>query len=160
MGRRKVSKSICLPFLLALAAVLLSSTVVSANDQELPPGFRFVGNYLVDERVKVTDEGVLAVAMRPFVCRVYTDGVAVRVYGNDAVDGYTSFTIYRNEGVIVSSDGQSSETIPGVQARSMVGGVMRQLTLTGQGFVLTKFPALSDVVEITRASRRITLSRQ
>ena len=51
------------------------------------------------------------------------------------------------------------EVVPGLQAYSLVGNVLRQLALTEERLVLTKFPSFSDVVEITYANRRITISR-
>ena len=50
------------------------------------------------------------------------------------------------------------ETIPGLQAYSLVGNVLRQLTLTAERMVVTKFLSFSDVIEVTYANRRISLS--
>ena len=86
-------------------------------------------------------------------------GGAFREGGAGGSESYTSFSIYRNDGVLVKTGSSKVETVPGVQAHTMVGDVVRQLTLTQQRLVLTKFPALSDVVEVTYANRIITISR-
>ena len=130
-----------------------------AQDDSLPRGFRFVGNYRLDKRVKIRDGVPFQVKSKAFFCRVYTDGITVRVYGESASESYTSLTIHRNDGVLVGAGTSKVETVPGLQAYSLVGNVLRQLTLTEEQLVLTKFPALSAVVEITYANRRITVSR-
>ena len=68
-------------------------------------------------------------------------------------EGFTEFGIYRNDGVVVRKSPTLMETVAGVQASTMVGNVMRQLTLTQSKLTLTKFPALSDIIQITYAVR-------
>ena len=146
---------------LAVACSFAIMTGAGAAESEgIPAGFRFVGNYQTEKRIKIREGQRFSVATKPFVCRVYTDGITVRVYGDEGVDGHTAFTIYRNDGIMTGTGSSVVETVPGVQAQTLVGNVMRQLTLTQQRLVLTRFPALSDVVEITYANRRITLTRQ
>ena len=143
---------------LVFACVLgLVPRVVVAGDESLPIGFRFVGNYQLEKRVKIRDAKPFVVRSKPFVCRVYTDGIKVRVYGESGVESFTSFTIHRNDGILVGAGTDRMETVPGVHAHSLVGNLSRQLILTEEQLVLTKFPALSDIVEITYANRRITV---
>jgi len=145
---------------LALGCLLgLVPGIGAAQDDSLPKGFRFVGNYRFDKRVKIRDGVPFNVKSKAFFCRVYTDGITVRVYGESASESYTSLTIHRNDGILVGAGTSKMETVPGLQAYSLVGNVLRQLSLTEEQLVLTKFPALSDVVEITYADRRITVSR-
>ncbi len=145
--------------LLVLASFLcLTSETSMAQEDSLPPGFRFVGNYRFDKRMKIRDGASFNVRSKAFFCRVYTDGIAVRVYGESSTEAYTSFTIHRNDGILTGAGTNKMETVPGLQAYSLVGNILRQLTLTEERLVLTKFPALSDVVEITYANRRITVS--
>ena len=147
-------------FLGALFWSCIAVSVVSAQEEEsLPIGFRFVGNYQFDKRIKIRNGSPFAVKSKPFVCRVYTDGIAVRIYGAGGAESFTSFTIHRNDGIMVGAGTDRMETIPGVQAYTLVGNVLRSLTLTEEQLVITKTPALSDVVEITYANRRITVSR-
>ncbi|MAF21726.1 MAG: hypothetical protein CMP26_03870 [Roseibacillus sp.] len=141
-----------------LVTVLLNTAEVLAEQDILPDGFRFAGNYRFDKRVKIRDGDSLLIPSKPFYCRVYTDGISVRVYGESSKESYTSFTIHRNDGILAGAGSGKMETLPGVQAYSLVGNVLRQLTLTEDRLVLTKFPAFSDVVEITYANRRISLS--
>ncbi len=147
--------------LVIFAACILWITPAPGNaeDEALPVGFRFVGNYLFEKRVKIRNGTPFSVASKPYVCRVYTDGITVRLYGEGGSESYTSFTIHRNDGVMVGIGTANVETVPGVQAHTLVGNVLRQLTLTDERLVLTKFPALSDVVEVTYANRRITITR-
>jgi hypothetical protein len=144
--------------LLALVSLCLMSGTSIAGDDSLPPGFRFVGNYRFDKRMKIRDGASFNVRSKAFFCRVYTDGITVRVYGESATEAYTSFTIHRNDGILTGAGTNKMETVPGLQAYSLVGNILRQLTLTEERLVLTKFPALSDIVEITYANRRITVS--
>ncbi len=145
--------------LLVLASFLcLTSETSMAQEDSLSPGFRFVGNYRFDKRMKIRDGASFNVRSKAFFCRVYTDGIAVRVYGESSTEAYTSFTIHRNDGILTGAGTNKMETVPGLQAYSLVGNILRQLTLTEERLVLTKFPALSDVVEITYANRRITVS--
>ena len=61
---------------LVFACVLgLVPRVVVAGDESLPIGFRFVGNYQLEKRVKIRDAKPFVVRSKPFVCRVYTDGI-------------------------------------------------------------------------------------
>jgi hypothetical protein len=133
--------------------------ISSAQVESLPSGFRFVGNYQMEKRVKIRDGKPIPVAMAPFVCRIYTDGVSLRIYGDGSEEGFTTFSIYRSDGVMVETGAQAVDTVAGVQARTLVGNVLRQLTLTGERMVLTKFPALSDVMDVSYANRRIDLHR-
>jgi len=115
--------------------------------------FRFVGRYQLRRQVKLKDGKAFRVAIDPMVYRVYTDGVTIRLFGGEESEGFTAFTIYRNDGVLVPSSEAVFETVPGVQARSMVGNVLKQLNLTRARLTLTKFPAFSELVQVTYAAR-------
>ena len=146
-------------FVISVTIVFQSAEVLAEKDA-LPEGFRFAGNYRFDKRVKIRDGESLNIPSKPFYCRVYTDGISVRIYGESSKESYTSFTIHRNDGILTGSGSQKMETLPGLQAYSLVGNVLRQLTLTEDRLVVTKFPAFSDVVEVTYANRRISLSAE
>ena len=126
---------------------------VWGGEFDLPLEFRDVGSYQLSRQVKLKEGRSFPVLVDPMLYRVYTDGVTVRLYGKDSADGFTAFTIYRNDGVMVRTREGIYETVAGVQAHSMVGNVLRQLTLTQRRLTLTKFPALSDLVQITYAER-------
>ena len=141
-----------------VAAAFLKPTELLAEQDSLPLGYRFAGNYRFDKRVKIRDGEALRIQSKAFYCRVYTDGITVRVYGENSKESYTSFTIHRNDGILAGAGTNKMETLPGIQAYSLVGNVLRQLTLTEDRLVVTKFPAFSDVVEVTYANRRISLN--
>lgn len=128
----------------ALPAVLVT---------EVPHGFNYVGTYKLVKRVKVRSGKPFLIVIPALSYRVYSDGITLRFYGGSDEDGHTSFDIYRSDGITRLRSGNLLENEPGVQARSTVGQVLRQVTLTGRTMTLTKFPALSDAVEITYAAR-------
>jgi len=118
---------------------------------ELPAEFNYVGTYQLVKRVKVRSGRPFQIAIPRLSYQVYTDGITLRFYGEGS--GHTSFQVYRSDGVARMRDDSLLENVPGVQARSTVGEVLRQVTLTDETMTLTKFPALSDAVEITYAVR-------
>lgn len=152
-------KSLYIYWLLALVVMVSpGARSVLAEQESLPAGFRFAGNYRFDKRVKIRDGESFNIESKAYYCRIYTDGITVRVYGESSMESYTSFTIYRNDGILTGAGTDKMETIPGLQAYSLVGNVLRQLTLTAERMVVTKFPSFSDVIEVTYANRRISLS--
>ena len=147
------------PYLPLVLVSLLFVMPDAARGDSLPEGFRFIGNYRFDKRIKIRDGKSLQVRSKAFYYRLYTDGITVRIYGGRADESYTSFKIQRNDGIMAGAGTERMEVVPGLQAYSLVGNVLRQLALTEDRLVLTKFPSFSDVVEITYANRRITISR-
>ena len=152
-------KSLYIYWLLALVVMVSpGARSVLAEQESLPAGFRFAGNYRFDKRVKIRDGESFTIESKAYYCRIYTDGITVRVYGESSMESYTSFTIHRNDGILTGAGTDKMETIPGLQAYSLVGNVLRQLTLTAERMVVTKFLSFSDVIEVTYANRRISLS--
>jgi hypothetical protein len=139
-----------------LAGCLLMGGVPEASaaeaSRDLPQEFRKIGTYKLSKRVKVRDGEVFPVAINEVIYEVYTDGISVRCYAGEG-DAFTSFEIYRRDGITVSRSRGLVETVPGIQAKTFVGDVFRQLSLTEEKLTLSKFPALSDIVEITYAER-------
>ena len=138
---------------LALGLVVLIGYRPAAEASEIPPEFDYVGSYRLVKRVKVRSGKPFRIAIPALKYRVYTDGIALRFYGEDESNGFTSFEVYRSDGIARLRGGSLLENVPGVQARSTVGQVLRQVTLTADALTLTKFPALCDAVEITYAKR-------
>lgn len=138
----------------AMVALLLLLPGVSApgQDGEVPVEFRLIGTYTLAKRIKVRNGEGFPVAINPVDYRLYTDGITVRCYAGGG-DAFTAFEIYRRDGITVSRPGGLVETVPGIQAKTFVGDVLRQMALSEERLTLTKFPALSDIVEITYASR-------
>ena len=147
------------PMLVLVCLLWLVPPAAKAEEEALPVGFQFVGNYQLEKRIKIRDGRPFKVHTKPFVCRVYTDGITVRLYGESGPEGFTSFTIHRNDGILVGAGTGRTETVPGLQAHSLVGNLSRQLVLTEEQLIVTKFPALSEIVEITYANRRITVGQ-
>ena len=147
------------PMLVLVCLLWLVPLAAKAEEKALPVGFQFVGNYQLEKRIKIRDGRPFKVHTKPFVCRVYTDGITVRLYGESGPEGFTSFTIHRNDGILVGAGTGRTETVPGLQAHSLVGNLSRQLVLTEEQLIVTKFPALSEIVEITYANRRITVGQ-
>lgn len=141
----------------AMVALLLLLPGVSAPGQdgeagEVPVEFRLIGTYTLTKRIKVRNGEGFPVAINPVDYRLYTDGITVRCYVG-AGDAFTAFEIYRRDGITVSRPGGLVETISGIQAKAFVGDVLRQMALSEERLTLSKFPALSDIVEITYADR-------
>lgn len=122
-------------------------------ERSVPKEFRNVGMYELEKRVKIRDGVAFPVAIKTIRYEVYTDGITVRCYGEKG-SAFTSFEIYRRDGISVSRGKGMIERMPGIQAKSVVGDVVRQMSLTEERMTLARFPALSDIVEITY-SRRI-----
>ena len=120
---------------------------------EVPSEFNYVGTYKLVKRVKIRAGRSIGIAIPAVSYLVYSDGITLRFYGEKGGTAHTSFDIYRSDGVARQRDRNVLENVPGVQARSSVGQVLRQVTLTGATMTLTKFPAVSDDVEITYAKR-------
>jgi hypothetical protein len=83
--------------------------------------------------------------MKPLAFRVFTDGVHIKVSAEGDDDSHTTFDIYRSDGIGRQRvKGGALEVIPGLQATSNTGGVLRHLRLSRESMTLTTFPAVSD----------------
>ena len=123
---------------LALALAVLAGSRSAAEDSAIPPEFDYVGSYQLVKRVKVRSGKPFGIAIPALQYRVYTDGISLRFYGEDERNGFTSFEVYRSDGITRLRDESLLENVPGVQARSTVGQVLRQVTLTADSLTLTK----------------------
>ncbi len=118
-------KSLYIYWLLALVVMVSpGARSVLAEQESLPAGFRFAGNYRFDKRVKIRDGESFNIESKAYYCRIYTDGITVRVYGESSMESYTSFTIHRNDGILTGAGTDKMETIPGLQAYSLVGNCL------------------------------------
>ncbi|KAB2638090.1 MAG: hypothetical protein DVB25_08610 [Verrucomicrobia bacterium] len=131
-----------LPILISLA---LGSTL-RAED------FRPFANFVLSSHLKVTGERVRSIPMKPIVFHVSTDGLHVRITAEDNAEASSTFEIYRSDGVGRQRSGEAAlEVMPGIQALSKTGGVLRHLRLTRDAFTITTFPGVSDHTVITHA---------
>jgi hypothetical protein len=114
--------------------------------------FRHFATFVLDSHFKVTGGRVTPIPMKPIVFQVSTDGVHVHLTAEGDAEARTSFEIYRSDGVGRPRPGEDTlDVIPGIQAMSKTGGVLRHLRLTREAFTITTFPGVSDQTLITHA---------
>ena len=124
---------------LILPAVLACATCHGEEN------FRHVGDYLLKSHFKLTGSKVTPIPMKPIAFRVYTDGVTVKVAAEGQEDAHTKYEIYRSDGISRQRTGGGAlEIIPGVQATSKTGGVLRHLRLSAESMTITTFPGVSN----------------
>ena len=131
-----------LPLLISLAL----GPALRADD------FRPFSNFLLSSHVKVAGERLTPIPMKPIVFHVATDGLRVRITAEGNEEASSTFEIYRSDGVGLQRPGEAAlEVIPGIQAMSKAGGVLRHLRLTRESLTITTFPGVSDHTVITHA---------
>lgn len=114
--------------------------------------FRPFADFLLSSYVKVTGDRLTPIPMKSVVFHVATDGVRVRITADGNDEARTTFEIYRSDGVGRQRSGEPTlEVIPGVQAMSKTGGVLRHLRLTRESLTITTFPGVSDHTIVTHA---------
>jgi hypothetical protein len=114
--------------------------------------FTHFANFTLKSHFKVTGDRVTPIPIKPIVFHVSTDGVHVRVTAEGDDDARSSFDIYRSDGIGRQRAGETNlDVIPGIQAMSNSGGVLRHLRLTRESLTITTFPCVSDQTIITHA---------
>lgn len=125
--------------LLTLIALFASGAVVHAT------GFKHVGDFLLQAQYKLTGQQMTPIPIKPIAFSVFTDGVRIRVTAEGVEEARTTFEIYRSDGIGRQRQGGGAlEVIPGLQAMSNVGGVLRHLRLSRDSMTITTFPGVSD----------------
>ena len=115
--------------------------------------FRHIGDFIIQSRIKVTKGRTVPISIKPLRLSAYTDGISVRISTKGNVDKASEYRIYRSDGIgIQRTTGGPLEVIPGVQAVSEKGNVLRQLRLTGESLTITAFPGVSDQTIVTSAT--------
>ena len=133
--------------LLATLCILLCCLSVARADD-----FRHVGDFLLQSHFKLTAAKVTPIPMKPIAFRVFTDGVRIRVFAEGDEESHTTFEIYRSDGIGRQRHGSGAlEVIPGLQATSQTGGVLRHLRLSRESLTLTTFPGVSDQTIVSYA---------
>lgn len=118
----------------------------------LPSGFRLIGAYKLNSKMKVENSQAMPVVISPITYRVYSDGIDVRVYCRTAgEDSFTSYQIYRSDGVGVSKSSGEIQVVAGVQAMCKKGEMLRQISVTRNSLTMVKMPPRSHRVLVTRA---------
>lgn len=127
---------------------LLLAAVITAGGDE----FRHIGDFIVKSRLKVSPTQTVPVPIKPLRLSVFTDGAKLRISTDGEASQASEFTIYRSDGIGQQrSSGGALEVVPGVQASSDKGGILKQIRLTRDSLTITSFPGVSDQIVITRA---------
>jgi hypothetical protein len=130
------------PILVALA---LASPAVA-------DGFSHFGDFLLQAHFKLTGDRKTPIPMKSMAFRVYSDGVHVRIVAEDDNEARSTFEIYRSDGIARQrTEAGAIEVIPGIQATSRQGGVLRHLRLSRESFTITTFPGMSDQTIVSHA---------
>lgn len=117
-------------------------TLSSASAQD---SFKHVGDYLLRSHFKLTGDKLTPIPTKPIAFRVFTDGVKIKVSAEGDDESHTTFEIYRSDGIGRQRKGGGAlEVIPGLQATSNSGGIIRHLRLSKESMTITTFPAVSD----------------
>lgn len=125
---------------LTISIIALAACLPSQGEE-----FRHVGDYLLKSHFKMTGDKVTPIPMKPIAFRVYTDGVTVKVSAEGDDEAHTKFEIYCSDGIGRQRQaGGALEIIPGIQATSTVGGVLRHLRLSAESMTITTFPSVSN----------------
>ena len=117
---------------------------ISAASLAAASDFRPVGDFLLTAHYKITGEKITPIPMKPIAFHVTTDGIIIRVSAEDDKESYTTFEIYRSDGIGRQRSDGALEVIPGVQGKSETDGILRHLRLSGESMTITTFPGVSD----------------
>lgn len=129
-------------------AALLLVLSTTAHGEE----FRHVGDYLLKSYFKLTGDKITPIPMKPIAFRVYTNGLMIKVATEGDEEAQTKFEIYRSDGISRQRTGGGAiEIIPGLQAMSKTGGVVRHLRLSGESMTITTFPGVSNQTIVSHA---------
>lgn len=120
--------------------------------KNLPSEFTHIGEYVATLETRVENGVSNPVVLSPLIYHVYTDGIDIRLYCLSVDDeSFSSYRIYRSDGIgLTDADGEVSY-IAGVQASSMLGDVCRQISVTRESLVMVKIPPRSNRVTIISA---------
>jgi hypothetical protein len=128
---------------IALTLILASSAAAE---------FKPVGNFLLHSHFKLTGDKITPIPMKPIAFRVSTDGVRIKVTAEGDDESHTTFDIYRSDGIGRQQPGRGAlEVIPGLQATSNTGGILRHLRLSAESMTITTFPGVSDQTIVSYA---------
>lgn len=113
---------------------------------------RHFGDFVLKSNLKIVGDRVTKIPTKPVTFQVYTDGVKVQVRAEGDEEAQTTFDIYRSDGIGRQRPGVVDlEVVPGVQASTSRGGVLRHLRLTRDTLTITTFPGQSDQTVVMHA---------
>lgn len=140
MGRGRITSRATLAF-----GLVIASAAAAAE-------FKHVGDFLLQSHFKLTGDKMTPIPMKPIAFRIFTDGVRIKVAAQGDDDSHTTFEIYRSDGIGRQRAGRGAlEVIPGLQATSNTGGVIRHLRLSRETMTITTFPGVSDQTIVSHA---------
>ncbi|MEP2776244.1 MAG: hypothetical protein ABJQ29_06860 [Luteolibacter sp.] len=128
-------------------AILLITAALAVGGE-----FRHVGDYLLNAHYKMSGAEMTPIPMKPIAFHVFTDGITIRLSPEGEEESYTSFEIYRSDGIGRQRSGSGAlEVIPGVQASTTTDGTLRHLRLSRESLTITTFPGVSDQTIVSYA---------
>ena len=131
---------------ISIAASLALGSAAAAAE------LKHVGDFLLHAHFKLTGDKITPIPMKPIAFRVFTDGVRIKVAAEGEEESHTTFEIYRSDGIGRQRAGRGAlEVIPGLQATSNTGGVLRHLRLSRESMTITTFPGVSDQTIVSHA---------
>lgn len=114
--------------------------------------FRHFADFILKSRTRILGTEAKPVLTKPVVFNVSTDGVKVRITVEGNAEGRSTFDIYRSDGIARQLPATTNlDIMPGLQATSNTGGVLRHLRLTRESMTITTFSGRSDQTMITYA---------
>lgn len=131
---------------------LLSIWVLALSASAFAEEFKHVGDFLLHAHFKLTGQQVTPIPMKSVAFRVFTDGTHIRVMAEGNDEAYSSYEIYRSDGIgRQRGTAGALEVIPGMQAISKTGGTLRHLRLSRESLTITTFPGVSDQTIVSHA---------
>ncbi|MCP5538323.1 MAG: hypothetical protein H7A51_19080 [Akkermansiaceae bacterium] len=138
--------------LTVLLSVLVATVCAEDRPAQLPETFRFIGHYKLNSKIRVETGESMPVVISPLIYRVYSDGIDIRVYCRSAdEDSFTTYEIYRSDGIGVARRTGEIDVVAGVQAYCTKGEMIRQVSVTRNSLTMVKMPPRSHRVVVTRA---------
>lgn len=114
--------------------------------------WKHVGDFLLQSHYKLTGARMTSIPVKPIAFRVFTDGVKIKVQAEGDNAATSTFEIYRSDGIGRQRQQSGAlEVIPGLQATSHAGGVLRHLRLSREALTITTFPGVSDQTIVSYA---------
>jgi hypothetical protein len=128
-------------------AITLALPMTAAADE-----YRHVGDFLLKSHFKLTGDKITPIPMKTLALRAYTDGVRIKISAEGDDESVSVFEIYRSDGIgRQRSSGGALEVIPGVQATSHTGGLLRHLRMSRESLTITTFHGVSDQTVVSHA---------
>lgn len=114
--------------------------------------FRHVGTFVVQAHIKITDDRVTRLPIKPITMEVHTNGLELRVSAAGHDEATAVYQIYRSDGISrLNPQTGVLEVIPGLQGSSCRDGALRHVRVTRETLTITQFAGISNQTLITHA---------